>query len=166
MCVDSKWTMKFVGFCLEVCMGAYSDARAIFLPPTVLTCKLQSLAPLGRRMATADLAFFARPSSSAVRIVAPSNGHDPSPSPKPSPKKGACFNSTCTRGADGRVYSRRTDSIAQRPCRNIVIYGYALASGLQHIRILISSPDRVNLRIKAVSITTLQCVLVSESFPY
>ncbi|TCD59959.1 PAB-dependent poly(A)-specific ribonuclease subunit 3 [Steccherinum ochraceum] len=54
-------------------------------------------------MATGDLAFFSRPSSSAVRIVAPTNGHDPSPSPKPSPKK--------------------SESIAQRPCRNIVIYG-------------------------------------------
>ncbi|KAH8084881.1 hypothetical protein BXZ70DRAFT_957367 [Cristinia sonorae] len=53
-------------------------------------------------MATGDLAFFARPASSAVKIVAPSNTHDTLTSPKPSPKK---------------------ESAAQRPCRNIVIYG-------------------------------------------
>ncbi|KAH9948458.1 hypothetical protein B0H21DRAFT_234360 [Amylocystis lapponica] len=85
------------------CRCLFTGACRVSAPPSTL----------GRRMAQSltqsqgDMAFFARPSSSAVKIVAPSSDEPPSP-PRSTPKK---------------------DS-TQRQCRNILIYGCVLSSPL------------------------------------
>lgn len=73
---------------LWVAMYEARDRYLVRVDNNMINGVLVILPPLGRRMAQGEIAFFSRPSSSAVKIVAPSI-EDPS-SPKQSPKRGAC----------------------------------------------------------------------------